>query len=145
MSLPPPLTPKNFFSPFTPKMLNEKIFNNLFPIKKIVFIFVARRTLPFERDFSSRNGFLSFSQKIQPFLKKLLNYKIFSALFAIKSYVNFWCKRPPFPKKLLNVPPKQFFTFFFSENTAFFAKNRRIKNIQHLISKKNVIFIFGIR
>ncbi len=39
-----------------------------------------------------------------------------------KSYVNFWCKTPPLPKKLSNGPPKLFFAVF-SENTAFFKKN----------------------
>ncbi len=38
-----------------------------------------------------------------------------------KGYVNFWGKAPHFPKKLLNVPLKQFFTVF-SENIAFFFK-----------------------
>ncbi len=41
-----------------------------FPLKKVVFIFLARRPLPFKRDLRPRNGFPLFSQKIKLFLKK---------------------------------------------------------------------------
>ncbi len=107
--------PKNFF-PFSPKMLlflkklfHEKIFKTLFPIKKVIFIFVARCPLPFKRDLGPRNGFLPFFQKIQLFLKKLLNNKIFSTSSVIKkSYVNFWRMTPPSPKKSGNVPQNSF-------------------------------------
>ncbi len=76
------ITPQTIFSPFSPKMLlsskkllNEKIFKPPFPIKKVIFIFVARRVLPFKRDSDPRHSFLSFSQKIQLFLKKLLSWE----------------------------------------------------------------------
>ncbi len=59
--------PQKFFSPFSPKMLlfskkllNEKIFKTSFPIKKVIFIFVSRRPIPFKRDLAPRNGFLLF-------------------------------------------------------------------------------------
>ncbi len=48
-----------------------------------------------------------------------------------KSYVNFWRKTLPFPKKSSNVFPKQFFTVF--SDTAFFEKTVEYTNIQHLI------------
>ncbi len=42
--------------------------------KKVTLIFVARRSLPFKRDLTSRNGFF----RKYAFLRKLLNNKIFS-------------------------------------------------------------------
>ncbi len=115
---------QNFFRLFSPKMLffskklfHEKIFKFHIPPPKKKFIFVTRHTLRFKRDLASRNGFLSFSPKIQLFLKNPPSNKI----FRIKSYFNFWGKTPPFPKKLSNVPRKHFFVVF-SENTAFFKK-----------------------
>ncbi len=46
-------TPKIFFPPFSPKMLffskklsDEKNIQTSFPIKKVIFIFVAGRPLP---------------------------------------------------------------------------------------------------
>ncbi len=98
-------TPPEFFS-FSPKMLlflkklfDEKLFKTAFPIKRIIFIFVARHLLLFKRDLDPRNGFLLLSQKIQLFLKKSLSNKIFRTSFVIKeSYLNFWGKTPPFSK-----------------------------------------------
>ncbi len=146
--------PPKFFSPFSPKillfskkLLNEKLIKTKFPIKKVIFIFVARRFLPSKKDLGPRNNFLPFSQKITFFFfwKKLLNNKIFNTSFVIKNrYVHFWGKAPPFPKKLSNVSPKQFFTVF-SENTAFFGKNCQIKNIQHLISNKKGYIHFSCK
>ncbi len=63
------MSPKIFFSifnknvVFSEKLLNEKIFQTSFPIKKIIFIFVAERPLPFKRDLGRRNcGFAIFSE-----------------------------------------------------------------------------------
>ncbi len=74
------MTPKFFplFSPktllFLEKLLNEKIFKTSFPIKKVIFIFVAGCPLPFKRDVGSRNcSFEIFSKNAAYFLKKLLN------------------------------------------------------------------------
>ncbi len=120
------MSPEIFFPPFSQKMLlfskkllDEKYSKPHSPLKKVILIFITKRTLRFKRDLGPRNGFLPFSQ-IQLFLKKLLNNKIFSTSFVIKkSHVNFGYKTPPFLKQLSNVP--QFFTVF-SENTAFFVK-----------------------
>ncbi len=69
---------------FSKKLVGEKIFKISFPIEKVIFIFVARNSLPFKRDLAPRNGFLPFSQKIQLFLKKLLSNKIFRTSLVIK-------------------------------------------------------------
>ncbi len=62
---------------FSKKLLNEKIFETSFPIKKVIFIFVVRRLLPFKRDSAPRNGFYAvFSENIA-FFEKLSNKKIF--------------------------------------------------------------------
>ncbi len=45
------------------KLLDEKIFESSFPIKKVIFIFVVKCPLPFERDFGPRNNFSVFSGK----------------------------------------------------------------------------------
>ncbi len=113
------------------KLLDEKIFKDSFPTKKVIFIFVARHHLPFKRDLAPGNGFchfrkrfLPFSQKIQFFFlkKQPLSNKIFRTSFVIKkSYPNFWGKTTPFSKKSSNVPRKQFFAVF-SENIASFKK-----------------------
>ncbi len=72
------MRPQNNFSRFSlkiqlfsKKLLNEKILKTSFPIKKVIFIFVARRLLPFKRDLGPKNGFLAFSQKITPFFEKI--------------------------------------------------------------------------
>ncbi len=117
------------FSPFSPKMLlfskkllDENIFRTSFPIKKVIFIFVAERPLRFKRDLGSGNSFLSFSQKIQLFLKKLLNNKIFSTSFVIKKgHINFGDKTLPFPKQSSNVSQNCF--SLFSRKILFFSKN----------------------
>ncbi len=76
------VSPK-FFSPFFPKMLlfskkllDEKIFRTSFLIKK-AHIYFRRQTAPsFQKGLGSRKWFFAiFFQKIQPFLKKLLNKK----------------------------------------------------------------------
>ncbi len=95
-----PLSPKILL--FSKKLLNDKIFETSFPIKKFIFILVSRRLLSFKRDLGPRNGFLGFPRKITHFWKKLVNHKIFNTLFVIKSYVNFRGKTPSFPKKLSN-------------------------------------------
>ncbi len=66
----PPLSLKILL--FSKKLLNDKIFETSFLIKKVIFILVARRLLSFKRDSSPRNGFLAFSQKITLFWKKLV-------------------------------------------------------------------------
>ncbi len=127
-----PLPPKKFFFHFLQKycflqkkLLDEKIFKTSFPIKKVVFIFVAKRPLCFKRDLDSRNGFLAFSQKIQLFLKKLLNNKIFSTSFVIKkSQVYFWGRLLSLNNRQMY--PKTVFQYFFQKYRCF-LKNWRIK------------------
>ncbi len=109
-------SPKFLFLPFSRKMLlsskkllDEKIFKTSFPIKKVIFIFVARPSLSFKREkglgLYKYAFFLPFYWKIQ-FFFKLLNNKIFNTLICDeKSYVNFWGKTPTFPKKGSNVYP----------------------------------------
>ncbi len=89
-----------------------------------MLIFGARRSLSLKNyQRCLLNSSSLFSQKIQHFLKKLLNNKVFSTSFVIKkSYVNFWRKPFLFPKKLSKEPPKQFLAAF-SENDQF-SKNR---------------------
>ncbi len=106
---------------FFEKIVRWKNIQNLVFHKKGLFIFVARRSLPFKRDLGSGNGFLLFSQKIQIFLEKLLNNKIFRTWFVIRNVILIFGKTPLFAKKSSNVPPKKFFTVF-SENTVFFKK-----------------------
>ncbi len=80
------LSPRNGFSPFSQKitaflkkLLNNKIFNISFVIKKIMLIFGARRLLSLKNcQMRPQNSFSRFSQKILLFLKKLSNKKIFS-------------------------------------------------------------------
>ncbi len=138
--------PQNFFPHFLQKCYffrkNCQMKNIQYLIShKKRYIHFRRQTPPsLQKRLQPQKRFFPLSQKIQPFLKKLLNKKIFNTIFVIK-VVNFLYNRPPFLKKLLNVPPKQFFTFF-SENTAFFGKNCRIKNIQHLISNKKCYIHF---
>ncbi len=69
---------------FFEKIVKWKNIQNLISHKKVIFIFVAGRPLPFKRDLGPRNWVLPFSQKIQLFLKKLLNNKVFSTSFGIK-------------------------------------------------------------
>ncbi len=126
------------------KIVKLKNIQNLFSHKK-GYIHFRRRTSPAlqKRLGPQKLGWL-FSQKIQPFLKKLLNNNGIRYLICDKkSYVNFWRKMPTFPKKLSNVPLKQFFT----ENTAFFEKNNCLikKYSDYLICDIKVIFIFGVR
>ncbi len=103
------------------KLLNEKIFKTSFSIRKVIPIYFRRHTpRSLQKRLAPQKRFLPLFQKILLFLKKLLNNKIFS------SYVNFWRKTLPFPKKLSNVFPKQFFTVFL-ENTLFFRKNCWVK------------------
>ncbi len=106
------------------KLFDEKILKISFPIKKILFIFsikcsslqkvLASSTTP--------KRFSAIFSENAVFLKKQLNNQIFDK----RCYVNFWGKRFPFPKKLSNVPLKQFFTVF-SENTAVFEKIVELK------------------
>ncbi len=62
-----------------------------------MLIFGLRRLLSLKsRQIRPQNSFLRFSLKIQLFLKKLLNKKIFSIKFLIKKgYIHFWCKMTP--------------------------------------------------
>ncbi len=69
---------------FRKKLLEEEILKTSFPIKKVIFIFVARRPLPFKRDLVPQNSFLPFSQKIQLFLKKPPCNKILCTSFVKK-------------------------------------------------------------
>ncbi len=105
--------PQNFFHHFLQKRcFFRKNIQSLIPIKKVIFIFVAGCLLPFKKDSCPRNcGFAVFSENTA-FLKKLLNNEVFSTSFMIKkSYVNFWRKTPPFPKKLSKVPINSFSLF----------------------------------
>ncbi len=63
-----PLSPKILL--FSKKFLNDKIFETSFPIKKFIFILVARRLLSFKRDLGPRNGFDVFSENYT-FLEKI--------------------------------------------------------------------------
>ncbi len=69
-------SPKLFFAIFSEnitfykKIVRWKNIQNLISHKKIIFIFVARRPLPFKRDLAPRNNFSPFSRKIE-----LLNQK----------------------------------------------------------------------
>ncbi len=113
---------------FVEKIVKLKIFNR-YPIShRKGYIHFRRQTSPFlqKRLAPQKRFFAAFSENTVS-LKKLLNNKIFSTLFVIKSYVNFWTKRPPFPKKLSNMPPKQFYTFSLKILGFFFRKNCWIK------------------
>ncbi len=98
---------------FLEKLLNVKIFKTSFLLKKRLYSFSSPGDVPFpsKETWAPETVVLPFSQKIQPLLKKLLNIKVFYTFVIKKSYVNFWRKTPPFSKKLLKVPPKQFFSF----------------------------------
>ncbi len=131
------MSPKNFFLIFSKniaffeKIVKWKKFKISFPIKKAMFIFVAKRLFLYKRDLAPKQFFVIFSENYNFFWKKLLNNKIFNTSFVIKnSYANFWGKTPPFSKKLSNVSPKKFFTVV-SGNTAFFEKllNKKIFTI----------------
>ncbi len=131
--------PKNLFSTFSPnmllflkKLLDEKIFKTLFPIKKVIFIFVVRRPFP-----SDENGFLPVFSKIQLFLKKLLNNKIFSSSFVIKKVMLIFGARSLLSIKSLQVCHQNSFSRF-SRKVPLFSKNCRIQNIQHLIPDKKL-------
>ncbi len=57
----------------------------------------------------------------------MLNNKIFVISFVIKSYLNFWGKTSPFPKKSLNLSRKQFSRF--SQKILLFSKKLLNKKI----------------
>ncbi len=121
---------------FSKKLLKDKILKISFPIKKIIFILVARRILFFKRHLGLRNGFLAFSPKITIFWENLVNNKILDTLFVIKKFVNFWRKTPSFPKKLSNAPKNSFLPFSLKIQL-FFEKmlNKEIFSIKFLIKK----------
>ncbi len=45
------------------KLLDEKIFQTTFPMKKVIFIFITRRPLSFKRDLVPRNILYHFLEK----------------------------------------------------------------------------------
>ncbi len=56
---------------FSKKLLDKKIFDTSFPIKKVIFIFIASLPLPYKRDLAPRNGYSvirSFLEKYSFFL-----------------------------------------------------------------------------
>ncbi len=118
-----PLSPKILL--FSKKLLNDKILETSFPIKKFIFILVRRQTPPFlqKRLGGPRNGFLAFSQKITHFWKKLVNNKIFDRyLICNKKVMLIFHVRRLLSLKICQMrPAKQFFAVF-SKNTAFFEK-----------------------
>ncbi len=128
--------PQKFFPPFSPKMLlflkkllDEKIFKTSFSIKKVIFIFVARCPLPFKRDLDLINGFLSFSPKIQIFLKKPLCNKIFRTTFVIKKVILiFGAGRLLSLKEIVKCTPKTVFLRF-SRKVMLFSKKLLNKKI----------------
>ncbi len=141
-------SPENFFPHFLQKcclfwkkLLNEKIFKTLFPIKKGYIHFPRQTPLPFKRDLAARNGFPLFSQKMQLFLKKLLNNNLFNTSLVMNTKVMLIFG----PKRLLSLKSCQMcfqnsFSRFFQKILLFFEK---IFSILFLI--KEVIFIFAVR
>ncbi len=130
------LSPKIFYLFFRKmlhslkKLLNEKILKISFHIKKVIFILVARHPIPLKMTWAPERG---FHRKYCFFFEKTV--KLENILYLIcdkKGYVNFLDKTPSVPKKLPNVPLKQFFLIFL-ENTGFFLK---------LLNKK--IFAFNL-
>ncbi len=64
---------------FLKKLLNNKIFNTSFMIKKVMLMFGARRLLSLKNyEMHPQNSFSQFSLKVLLFSKTLLNKKIFS-------------------------------------------------------------------
>ncbi len=116
----------------TEKVLNDKIFETSFPIKKVIFILVARCLLSFKSDFGPRNGFLSFSQKITHFWKKLVNNKIFNTSFVIKTVMLIFSVRCPLFLKNCQMGPQNSFL----QIQLFSKKLLNKKNIQYQISDK---------
>ncbi len=55
---------------FLKKLLNEKVFKTSFPIKGVIFIFVAKCLLPFVETWALEM-FLQFFQKITAFFEKI--------------------------------------------------------------------------
>ncbi len=100
---------------FSKKLLNNKIFKTLFPIKKVIFIFVTRRHVPFRGDWGLRNNFLPFFQKIQLILKKLLNNKILSTSFVIKKVMLIFGGRCLLSLKNCQMCSKSGFSLFLSK------------------------------
>ncbi len=95
----------------TKMALNQVVtFEISFPIKKFIFILVARRLLSFKKDLGPRNSFLTFSQKITHFWKKLVNNKIFTSTF--------W-----------NIP---LLTHFLRQRFFIFSKNSQISKTPHV-------------
>ncbi len=136
------LSPKNFFTPFSPKMffsrklLNKKIFKTSFPIKKGYIHF---------RHQTPTNGSLRFLRKLQLFLKKLLNHQIFSTSFVIKKVMLIFGARHLLSLKNCQMCSQNSFSQF-SQKILLFSKklsNKKIFSISFLIEK--VTFIFGVR
>ncbi len=126
---------------FSKKLLDEKIFKTSFPIKKIIFIFVARHLFPSKETWPPRNGFLPFSQKIQLFLKNPLSNKIFRTLFVIKKVILIFATRLLSPKSRQMCTENSFSRF--SRKVLFFSKillNKKIFSISFLIKKGYIYF-----
>ncbi len=141
--------PPNIFSPIFSKNVSffEKIVKEMkkyskpyFPVKKVIFIFLARRPLPFKRDLGPWNGFSLFSQKIQLFLKKLLNNKIFNTSFVIKVMLIFGPRRL-FSLKNCQMRRQNSFSRCSQKNPLFSKKlNKKIFSIYFLIKKGYIHF-----
>ncbi len=111
--------PRKFFSPifsknvaFLKKLLNKKIFETSFPIKKFYVHFLRQTPPSLQKRLGPQKRFLPFSQKIQLVLKKLLNNKIFSASFVIKKVMLIFGARPLISLKNCQMCSQNSFTRF---------------------------------
>ncbi len=123
------MSPQNFCPPFPPKillfskkLLNENILKTLFPIKKVIFIFVAKSFLPFKRDLVPGNGFCHFFRKLQLFLNKLLNNKIFNTSFVIEKVILIFGVRRLLSQNNCQMCPQKSFSQFSRKILLFLKK-----------------------
>ncbi len=72
---------------FSEKVLNEKNIQNLISHKEGYIHFRHRTPFPSKDTWAPETVVWPFSQKIQPFLKKLLNNKVFCTSFVIKKII----------------------------------------------------------
>ncbi len=115
---------------FSKKLLNEKYSKPNSPIKKVIFIFARKTPHSLKKRIGPQKRFFDVFSENTAFLKKLLNNKIFSTLFVIKSYVNFGSKTPPFPKELSMCP-----------QNSFSQLSRKILLFSKKLSNKKIFFI----
>ncbi len=78
----PPFSPKIFI--FSKKLLNEKILKTHFWLKRLYSFSSQDASFPSKETWALEMIFYRFLRKLQLFLKKLLNNKIFSISFVIK-------------------------------------------------------------